>query len=176
MSPSRGTKDRAAADRSLSLGRFPTNFRGAAWGLIVWVGLSGMWIGCGDSAGKPDQTRSSDGAVRILSKPAPEKAKLAMPEASIWERPLSDPDLERGRLVWSGTCIQCHSIGLGGAPLIGNKELWSPRIAKGIEILVSHAQQGFYGDVGEMPARGGNEELTDDEVEAAVRFMVSRAQ
>jgi len=42
-------------------------------------------------------------------------------------------------------------------------------------VLVQHATEGFYGDVGEMPARGGNAELTDEEVAAAVHFMASRA-
>lgn len=99
----------------------------------------------------------------------------SLPDASIWSTPLVDPSMEAGRVVWTGTCIDCHSTGLGGAPLIGNKALWAPRLEKGLETLVSHAIGGFYGDVGEMPARGGNTSLTDEEVRSAVRFMASRA-
>jgi len=40
--------------------------------------------------------------------------------------------------------------------------------------LIEHATRGFYGDVGEMPARGGNAALTDQQVAAAVRFMITR--
>ncbi len=168
----------------MSLSRFPATFRGAALGLIVCIGFGVSTAGCGETTSETTSSASKDGSVRVLSElmvaqkgaQKAAKAKPAMPEASIWETPHSDPELEQGRVVWSGTCIQCHSIGLGGAPLIGNTELWSPRIEKGIETLVSHAQNGFYGDVGEMPARGGNFELSDAEVEAAVRFMVSRAE
>ncbi|MFK7897949.1 MAG: cytochrome c5 family protein [Myxococcota bacterium] len=131
-------------------------------------------FGCGDSSDVPPARNGSE--VRVLSKPPAKEAKLVLPDASVWETPLADPGLERGRVVWTGTCIQCHSIGLGGAPLIGNQALWAPRIEKGIEVLIAHAQEGFYGDEGEMPARGGNEALSDEDIEAAVRFMVSRAQ
>ncbi len=109
----------------------------------------------------------------VLSQPAPSAAP-AMPDPALWETPLDDPVLEAGRVTWTGTCIDCHSTGLGGAPLIGNDELWSPRVAQGLEVLVEHATNGFYGKKGEMPARGGNAELSDADVRAAVRFMVSK--
>lgn len=116
---------------------------------------------------------------KVLSQPAAKatskkKAAPALPSSSIWETPLDDPELEAGRVVWTGTCIQCHSTGLGGAPLIGNAELWQPRIDQGFTVLVEHATQGFYGKKGEMPARGGNESLSDEDVTRAVRFMASR--
>ena len=167
-------------EKPISPGRSPKGFSKRFWGAVLGLTLSfgiGVSImGCGDTASESASASSSEGTMRVLSEPPRAKAKPKLPDASIWETPLEDEELERGRLVWSGTCIQCHSIGLGGAPLIGNRTLWAPRIDQGIEVLVSHAQNGFYGDVGEMPARGGNEELSDAEVEAAVRFMVSRAE
>lgn len=98
-----------------------------------------------------------------------------LPSPALWETPLAEAELERGRRVWAGTCIQCHSTGLGGAPLIGNRDMWSPRLEQGLDVLFRHALNGFYGNGGEMPARGGNPELSDDEVRAAVRFMTSKA-
>jgi len=132
-------------------------------------------LGCLSIACGVEETQDAAAAssFKVLVQPAPEPT---LPDASIWEVPLGDPELERGRLVWSGTCIECHSTGLGGAPLIGNEALWRPRAEKGIEVLYEHAMQGFYGDAGEMPARGGNAKLTDEEVKLAVRFMVSRIQ
>ena len=118
-----------------------------------------------------DAPEEETSGLKVLSKP---KAGPEMPSSSIWETPLADADLERGRQVWTGTCIQCHSTGLGGAPLIGNAELWGPRIEKGLDVLYDHALNGFYGKKGEMPARGGNDALDDDQVRAAVRFMTSR--
>jgi cytochrome c5 len=111
----------------------------------------------------------------VLSEAASPPASPAPPDPLLWETPQADPRLEAGRQVWIGTCIACHSTGLGGAPLIGNRKLWAPRIAKGFETLVEHATNGFYGQVGEMPARGGNEDLSDEQVRAAVLFMASRA-
>ncbi|MEM7409532.1 MAG: c-type cytochrome [Myxococcota bacterium] len=130
--------------------------------------------GCSDAGAKPE----GEATFKVLSQPKTASSghggSPPLPAPSVWTTPLEDPDLEAGRVVWTGTCIQCHSIGLGGAPLIGNAELWGPRIAQGLDVLYEHALDGFYGDVGEMPARGGNAALSDDEVRAAVRFMTSR--
>ena len=127
--------------------------------------------GCSQSEQPPE----SDFTVLFEAAPEVEVGEdPVLPDPEVWQTPLGDAALERGRQVWTGTCIQCHSTGLGGAPLIGNRELWEPRVAKGIEELVAHATNGFYGDVGEMPARGGNMDLSDEEVRLAVRFMASR--
>jgi cytochrome c5 len=123
---------------------------------------------CGER-GSPDTHR---GSFVVLSRPA---AGPPPPDRALWETPQSDAALEAGRRVWIGTCIECHSTGLGGAPLIGNASLWAPRIAQGVDVLVEHAIGGFFGDVGEMPARGGNPDLSDEQVRAAVIFMASRA-
>ena len=137
--------------------------------LIATVAIATVAVGPGC---QPPQDSSEGDTVRVLVQPEPTRVEL--PPASIWEEPLQDPNLEAGREVWAGTCIQCHSVGLGGAPLIGSREAWGPRIAKGEALLIEHATRGFYGDVGEMPARGGNAALTDQQVAAAVRFMITR--
>ncbi len=136
--------------------------------LVAAAALCVVLLGCSGAEEPPP----SDGFT-VLSQPAA-KAKPALPDPGLWETPVDDPLLEAGRVTWTGTCIDCHSTGLGGAPLIGNEALWSPRVAQGLDVLVEHATQGFYGKVGEMPARGGNADLSDDEVRAAVQFMVSK--
>lgn len=85
---------------------------------------------------------------------------------------LETQDLLEGRMIWMDTCADCHLEGLGGAPVIANKEEWADRIAKGLEPLYSHALEGFWGDIGEMPPRGGNEALTDEQVKLAVDFVI----
>ena len=137
--------------------------------LMVAVAIATAALGPGC---KPSDEAASVETVRVLVEPAAKSPEL--PPASIWEEPLQDPALEAGRVVWTGTCIQCHSTGLGGAPLVGSSEAWSPRIAKGEATLIDHALNGFYGNAGEMPARGGNAALSDEDVAAAVRFMVTR--
>ncbi|MEM9157856.1 MAG: c-type cytochrome [Verrucomicrobiota bacterium] len=90
---------------------------------------------------------------------------------------LSEPDLIAGKDVWMGRCQVCHHTGLTGAPIIGQKDAWAPRIAQGLETLYEHALNGFVGPTyTSMPPKGGFPELTDDQVKSAVRFMVSVSQ
>lgn len=85
---------------------------------------------------------------------------------------LHNPDLAAGQKTWANTCTTCHATGLTGAPMIGDKEAWAPRISKGLETLYSHAINGFIGpEYKEMPPKGGFSELTDEQVRQAVRFM-----
>ena len=77
-----------------------------------------------------------------------------------------------GKSVFNKTCALCHAAGVAGAPKPGNKDDWGPRIAQGKDTLYKHALEGFTGTKGMMPARGGSTTLTDDEVKAAVDYMV----
>lgn len=74
-----------------------------------------------------------------------------------------------GEAVYQSMCMMCHQAGLMAAPVFGNKEQWKPRIAQGYTTLVSHAVKG----IRNMPAKGGNASLTDDEVAAAVKHMAN---
>lgn len=85
-----------------------------------------------------------------------------------------DPHLKEGRTVWAGTCQACHGLGEAGSPKITDKKAWAPRVAQGIEVLHDHAIKGFIGPSGTMmPERGGNMELTDQQIMAAVDYMVA---
>jgi cytochrome c5 len=66
----------------------------------------------------------------------------------------------------------CHAAGLAGAPKLGDKAAWQPRIAQGIPTLYAHALNG----IRTMPARGGNTNLSDAEVKAAVDHLVAKAK
>jgi len=61
-----------------------------------------------------------------------------------------------------------------GAPKPGDKADWGPRIAQGTDLLYKHAIEGFTGAKGMMPARGGSATLSDDEVKAAVDYMIAQ--
>lgn len=80
--------------------------------------------------------------------------------------------LKMGEEVFSGLCIACHAAGLNGAPIFGNAKMWGPRIEQGIPTLVEHATNGY----GLMPAKGGNPDLTDEQIAAAVAYMVNEVQ
>lgn len=77
-----------------------------------------------------------------------------------------------GAVINQNLCSACHGSGAGGAP--HTKELWAPRIATGIDLLVKHATEGYQGQAGIMPARGGNPSLTDEQVRAAVEYLVNQ--
>jgi cytochrome c5 len=81
-----------------------------------------------------------------------------------------------GKATYDTACAVCHAAGVAGAPKLGDKAAWAPRIAQGADTLYEHAINGFPGTVGFMPAKGGNVSLTDDAVKAAVDHMVKAAQ
>lgn len=81
-----------------------------------------------------------------------------------------------GPQVYNQACNVCHGAGIGGAPMLTDAANWEPRIAQGRDTLVEHAINGYSGSAGYMPAKGGNMAISDDEVAAAVDFMVREAQ
>jgi cytochrome c5 len=77
-----------------------------------------------------------------------------------------------GDAVYNGSCMACHGSGAGGAPKTGDKGAWAPRIAQGLDKLVEHAVGGFKG----MPAKGLCMNCSDDEIKAAVEYMVKNSK
>jgi cytochrome c5 len=90
----------------------------------------------------------------------------------------ADPVLAEGRSVWMGTCRACHLMGAAGAPAVTDYDNWEPRIAKGLRALFESPIHGIKGDDGKykMPPRGGNDRLTDRQIEAAVEYMVASVE
>lgn len=102
--------------------------------------------------------------------PSEAAAESAVEEPAAAEATL---DLAKGEEVYKTACVVCHGMGIAGAPKSGSKEHWQPRIDKGMEALYSNAINGYQGESGVMPAKGGNTALSDDDVKAAVAYMVS---
>jgi cytochrome c5 len=89
-----------------------------------------------------------------------------------WAMPISrtNPPAERsGEEIVKARCIVCHGTGVGGAPKIGDRSAWIPRLKQGLDSLVRSAIHGHGG----MPPRGGMADLTDAEVRNAVIYMFS---
>ncbi len=84
---------------------------------------------------------------------------------------LSGFDLAKGEQIYNNVCIACHVDGRFGAPKVGTQKDWSPRIAKGMEVLFHSAIQGL----NSMPPKGGNLTLSDEDVKTVVAFMVSKS-
>ena len=81
-----------------------------------------------------------------------------------------------GKKVYDTVCMVCHTTGAAGAPKLGDKAAWSSRVAQGMDVLHQHALKGFMGGAGMMPPKGGRTDLSDEEVMAAVDYMVEAAQ
>ena len=90
-----------------------------------------------------------------------------------WDWDPEDATLVSGRTIYMAECALCHNEGEEGAPSLEDAAEWETRKAKGIAVLVDHAINGFTGEDGEMPARGGTDSLTDEEVSNAVNYMVA---
>ncbi|MBC5764019.1 c-type cytochrome [Ramlibacter albus] len=73
-----------------------------------------------------------------------------------------------GKAVYEKTCVACHAAGVANAPKLGDKAAWAPRVATGKAALVASVKTGK----GAMPPKAGNAALTDDEITAAVDFML----
>lgn len=76
-----------------------------------------------------------------------------------------------GEDIYNSSCVACHGIGIAGAPKVGDPEAWAPRIDQGLPTLYDHAINGYQGDSGMMPPKGGAMSLSDDDVKAAVDYM-----
>jgi cytochrome c5 len=82
-----------------------------------------------------------------------------------------------GKTIFEGVCTSCHTAGVLGAPKLGSKEAWAPRIAEGIDTLVQHAINGYHGPDGNtMPPKGNYPSLNDAQVKAAVTWMVDQSK
>ncbi len=103
-------------------------------------------------------------APKIAAEPA---AAAPAAEALAAEAAAFDP-----ASTYQTTCFACHGTGAAGAPMVGNKDAWAPRIAKGVDTLVSHAMNGFNA----MPPKGGNMQLTEEQIRAIVEYMTAQAQ
>jgi cytochrome c5 len=72
-----------------------------------------------------------------------------------------------GKQIVESVCVKCHGTGVNGAPKIGDRDAWIPRLAKGLEELQKRAIRGHDG----MPSRGGRADLTDAEMRSAIVYM-----
>ena len=126
--------------------------------LVVLLGLAGC--------GKQDAAAP---AAPASPTPAQAAATAAAPATASAENTL-------GKSVYGKVCALCHAAGVAGAPKPGDKADWGPRIAQGDALLYKHSLEGYTGAKGVMPPRGASAGLSDDEVKAAVRYMVDASR
>ncbi|MCB1891431.1 MAG: cytochrome c5 family protein, partial [Rhodocyclaceae bacterium] len=77
-----------------------------------------------------------------------------------------------GKKVYDGACVACHASGVAGAPKLGDKSAWAPRLATGLDALTASVIKGK----GAMPPKGGNASIPDADIRAAVEYMAAAAK
>ena len=142
-----------------------------AWSKRAAGGLSGLT----QSALKGIRQMPPHGANMTLTDTEIRRAITYMVNQSggRWIEPASrtKPPAERtGQQVVQARCSKCHEKGLNGAPRIGDRDAWIPRLKDGLDPVVRSAINGHGG----MPARGGLANLTDAEVRNAVIYMFNK--
>lgn len=123
--------------------------------------LAALLAACGqqDSPAPPATVETTPAGTAA---PAPSEAAVA--------------DAAIGESVYKKTCALCHAAAVAGAPMPGDQAEWTARIDQGMETLHKHAIEGYTGAKGMMPPKGANPSLSDQEVMAAVDYMVAKSR
>ena len=139
---------------------------GTIIGFTLLISLLAYLFGGGDSATAPAAAPAPMAAVDTKADEAIKPvAEVVVAEAA------TEKVEKTGQEVVTGVCAMCHAAGLMESPKLGDKGQWAPRIAQGYETLVKHAIEG----IRNMPARGGNPDLSDAEIASAVAVMANEA-
>jgi len=105
-------------------------------------------------------------SVKILSEPSLET--LQVDETGMVTEAVATT---AGEKVYQQACQMCHEAGVAGSPMTGDAAAWADRIAQGRDKLVENAING----IGVMPPKGGQSQLSDEDVAAAVDFLIQSA-
>jgi len=156
--------------------------------LITLVGLMAVFMVLGVMFGGIEES-IEDVAAEVMENTAPvakvqmqgdEPEALAMEEnteMAVAEESTAMGGDDAGKATYDSICVACHGSGIPGIPQLGDAAAWAPRIEQGNDTLYERAINGYTGSSGmPMPAKGGNPSLSDDDVKAAVDYIVSSSQ
>ena len=81
-------------------------------------------------------------------------------------------DEDAAKKIYDTKCMACHNTGVAGAPKLGDKAAWAPRIEAGMDALMASAVNGKNA----MPPKGTRMECTDEQLKAVVEYMVNASK
>lgn len=110
------------------------------------------------------------GQVRVGQSDQVVAAAAPAAPATAAAEPAAAADSGGGEAVYGKACVACHSTGAAGAPKVGDKAAWEPRLGQGMDGLVTNAIKGK----GAMPPKGGHMSLSDEDIKGAVEFMLEK--
>jgi len=123
-----------------------------------------LGAGCSEKETTPTQE------VAPAQAPAPQTMKAEAPQAAAEKPADSQATTVDGQKIYQASCQACHAAGVANAPKLGDKEAWAPRIAKGNDALFSSVKNGLNA----MPPKGTCMSCSDDELRAAVEYLVAQ--
>ena len=126
------------------------------------------------SAFAVDLTDSQRAEIEARIAPVGENCMLGDNSCGGAAAPVASSGPRSGEDVYNAACMACHSTGAGGAPKVGDVAAWAERIAKGNDALYSSGINGVAGTG--MMARGACMDCSDEEIHAAVDYMVVGSQ
>jgi len=128
-----------------------------------------FFIGCGGAEKPAAEAPAEETATEATTEAAAEATEETAEAAGE-----SQHDLAKGKEIYDANCAACHAEGIMKAPKTGDAEAWAARIEQGMDTLVKKSIEGYNAE-GMMPAKGGNPDLSDEEVANAVAYMVSES-
>lgn len=81
------------------------------------------------------------------------------------------PAAVTGESIYNKVCVACHASGVSGAPILGDKAAWAPKISLGEATLLKNAISGIKA----MPPKGGCMSCSDDDIKLAVDYMIKKS-
>lgn len=138
---------------------------------IILYFLAGM-LGSGITPGKSEEVILKNiapvGQVKIAGEsPAGEAAPVA--DAAAATEAAAPMTAEQ---IYQTNCLACHATGAAGAPKTGDAAAWAPRIANGMDTMVSNAVKGLNA----MPAMGTCMSCSEDDIRGVVEYIVAQSQ
>ena len=140
--------------------------------LITIVAATLVIAGCSDKQdAASDAMDTTTGMASDTAESAGEMTSDAKEGASEAVSEVSDGGAT-GQKIYKQSCQACHANGVANAPKPGDKAAWAPRIATGMDAMLATAKKGK----GAMPPKGTCMGCSDDELKAAIEYMVSQSK
>ena len=140
--------------------------------LITIVAATLVITGCGDKQdAASDAMDTTTGMASDTAEPAGEMTSDAKESASEAVSEVSDGGAT-GQKIYKQSCQACHANGVANAPKPGDKAAWAPRIATGMDAMLATAKKGK----GAMPPKGTCMGCSDDDLKAAIEYMVNQSK
>jgi cytochrome c5 len=108
--------------------------------------------------------------VAIVLSGCGEPPNVGSRETEAASRRLAPQDQELAA-IYARSCASCHTVAGTRAPLTGDTAAWAPRMAKGMDAMVSSVVNGFGG----MPPLGMCMDCSAEQFAALIQFMATAA-